>query len=120
MRQDGSHVFAATLAKLGSLRIRTLRIGTDTTFGRVIKMVEEAEANRAVVQRFADKFSGYYLPIVAGIAALTFLFSRDPLATAAVLVVACSCSIALATPLPCSLRSEQRQTRAADQGRKIS
>ncbi len=95
----GSHVFAATLAKLGSLRIKTLRIGADTTFGRVIKMVEEAEANRAEVQRFADKFSGYYLPIVGGIAALTFLFSRDPLATAAVLVVACSCSIALATPV---------------------
>ena len=95
----GGHVFAATLAKAGSLRIRTERIGMDTTFGRVVKLVEEAEANRADVQRFADKFSGYYLPIVAGIAAATFLFSRDPLATAAVLVVACSCSIALATPV---------------------
>lgn len=95
----GSHVFAATIAKLGSLRIRTLRIGAETTFGRVIRMVEEAEANRAEVQRFADKFSGYYLPIVGGIAVLTFLIRRDPLATAAVLVVACSCSIALATPV---------------------
>lgn len=95
----GAHVFAATIAKLGSLRIRTLRIGPDTTFGRVIQMVEEAEANRADVQRFADKFSGYYLPIVIGIAALTFLFSRNPLSTAAVLLVACSCSIALATPV---------------------
>jgi P-type Cu+ transporter len=95
----GSQVFAATIVKLGSVRIRTLRVGMETTFGRVIKMVEEAEANRADIQRFADKFSGYYLPIVAGIAALTFLISRDPLATAAVLVVACSCSIALATPV---------------------
>jgi Cd2+/Zn2+-exporting ATPase/Cu+-exporting ATPase len=51
------------------------------------------------VQSFADKFSGYYLPIVAGIAAITFIVSRNPLATAAVLVVACSCSIALATPV---------------------
>jgi len=96
---NGSNVFAATIARLGSLRIKTLRIGGDTTFGRVLKMVEEAEANRAVVQSFADKFSGYYLPIVAGIAAITFLVSRNPLATAAVLVVACSCSIALATPV---------------------
>ena len=95
----GSRVFAATIAKLGSLRVKTLRVGVDTTFGRVVKMVEEAEAHRADVQRFADKFSGYYLPIVAGIAALTFLISRNPLATAAVLVVACSCSIALATPV---------------------
>ena len=95
----GAHVFAATIAKLGSLRVKTLRIGADTTFGRVVKLVEEAEANRADVQRFADKFSAYYLPIVAGIAALTFLISRNPLSTAAVLVVACSCSIALATPV---------------------
>jgi P-type Cu+ transporter len=95
----GAHVFAATLAQLGHLRIRSLRVGADTTFGRVVKLVEEAEAHRADVQRFADKFSAYYLPIVAGIAALTFLLRRDPLATAAVLVVACSCSIALATPI---------------------
>jgi Cu+-exporting ATPase len=95
----GSQVFAATIAKLGSLRVKTLRIGLDTTFGRVVKMVEEAEANRGEVQRFADKFSGYYLPIVAGIAAVTFIITRNPLSTAAVLVVACSCSIALATPV---------------------
>lgn len=95
----GSQVFAATIAKLGSLRVKTLKIGADTTFGRVVKMVEEAEANRGEIQRFADKFSAYYLPIVAGIATLTFLISRNPLSTAAVLVVACSCSIALATPV---------------------
>jgi len=96
---NGTHVFAATIAKLGSLRIRAERIGTDTTFGRVVKMVEEAEAHRSDVQRVADKFSAWYLPVVAAIAALTFLISRNPLATAAVLLVACSCSFALATPV---------------------
>jgi Cd2+/Zn2+-exporting ATPase/Cu+-exporting ATPase len=95
----GSKVFAATLARLGSLRVRATHVGQDTTFGRVVKMVEEAEAHRADVQRLADRFSAYYLPVVAGIAALTFLIRRDPLATAAVLVVACSCSFALATPI---------------------
>lgn len=95
----GAKVFAATLARLGSLRLRATQIGPDTTFGRVVKMVEEAEAHRADVQRVADKFSAYYLPVVAGIAALTLLLRRDPLATAAVLVVACSCSFALATPI---------------------
>ncbi len=95
----GSFVFAATIAQLGSLRVRALRVGADTTFGRVVKMVEEAEAHRADVQRFADRFSAYYLPIVIGIAALTWLISRNPLAAAAVLVVVCSCSIALATPV---------------------
>jgi Cu+-exporting ATPase len=95
----GTRVFAASLARLGSLRVQTTHVGPDTTFGRVIKLVEEAEAHRADVQRIADKFSAYYLPVVAVIAALTFLIRRDPLATAAVMVVACSCSFALATPI---------------------
>lgn len=96
---NGTHVYAATITKLGSLRIRADRIGMDTTFGRVVKMVEEAEAHRADVQQIADKFSAWYLPVVAVIAGLTFLFTRNPLSTAAVLLVACSCSFALATPV---------------------
>lgn len=95
----GATVYAVTIAQLGSLRLRATGIGEDTTFGRVVKMVEEAEAHRADVQQLADKFSAYYLPIVAAIAALTFLISRNPLSTAAVLVVACSCAFALATPM---------------------
>lgn len=95
----GARVFAATLAQLGSLRVRAIAVGRDSTFGRVIQMVEEAESHRGNVQRVADRFSAYYLPVVAGIAALTYLLRRDPLATAAVLVVACSCSFALATPI---------------------
>lgn len=97
--EPGRTVFAATLVHLGSLRIRTTRTGKDTTFGRVLRLVEEAEGNRAETQRLGDKVSGWYLPVVAGIALLTYLFSRDPLATAAVLLVACSCSFALATPI---------------------
>jgi Cd2+/Zn2+-exporting ATPase/Cu+-exporting ATPase len=95
----GAKVFAATLARLGSLRLRVTHVGPDTAFGRVVRMVEEAEAHRAEVQRIADRFSAYYLPVVAGIGALTLLIRHDPLATAAVLVVACSCSFALATPI---------------------
>jgi len=95
----GSNVYAATLVQLGSLRVRTTQVGEDTTFGRVIKLVEQAEDNRADVQRVADKFSAYYLPVVVGIAALTLLLRRDPMAMVAVLVVACSCAFALATPI---------------------
>jgi Cd2+/Zn2+-exporting ATPase/Cu+-exporting ATPase len=95
----GTSVFAATLARGGSLRIRVTAVGAQTTFGRVITLVEQAEAHRAGVQRVADTFSAYYLPVVATIALLTFIFRRDPLAAAAVLVVACSCSFALATPI---------------------
>ena len=95
----GARVYAATMVRLGSLRIRASHVGADTTFGRVVRMVEEAEAHRADVQRIGDRFSTYFLPFVIGIAALTFLLSRDPLATAAVLVVACSCAFAIATPV---------------------
>jgi len=95
----GAHVFAATVATLGSLRVRVTGVGADTTYGRVIRLVEEAETHRADVQRLADRFATYFLPFVSTLAALTFLIRRDPLATAAVLVVACSCSLALATPI---------------------
>lgn len=95
----GTKVFAATIAQLGGIRVQTTRVGRDTTFGKVIRLVEEAESNRADVQRIADKFTAYFLPVVGAIAAITFLISRNPLSTAAVLVVACSCSIALATPI---------------------
>ena len=95
----GARVFAATVIHLGSLRIRAEYVGLDTTFGRVIKLVEEAEGNRAQVQRLADRFSAWYLPTVAGVAALTLILRRDALAAAAALVVACSCSFALATPI---------------------
>jgi Cd2+/Zn2+-exporting ATPase/Cu+-exporting ATPase len=96
---QGSRVFAATIAQNGGLRVCATGIGADTTFGRVVKMVEEAEAHRGDIQRLADRFSAYYLPLVAGLGVLTLLIGRNPLAAAAVLVVACSCSIALATPI---------------------
>jgi Cd2+/Zn2+-exporting ATPase/Cu+-exporting ATPase len=92
-------VFAATIAELGSLRVRATRVGEETTFGRVVKLVEEAERNRAEVQRLADKVAGYYLPVVVGVALATLLISRNPLATAAVLLIACSCAFAMATPI---------------------
>lgn len=95
----GTDVFAATIALLGSLRVRADRVGADTTFGRVIRLVEESEANRADVQRLADRFSAWYLPVVLTVGALTLVLRRDPLAVAAVFVVACSCAFAMATPI---------------------
>ena len=95
----GTHVFAATIARGGALRVRVSRVGDDATFGRILRMVEHAEANRGRVQSFADRFSAWYLPIVGTIALLVFVVRRDPLATAAVLVVACSCAFAIATPV---------------------
>ncbi len=97
--EPGVQVFAASLVSGGWMRIETTHVGEESTFGKVVRMVEEAENNRGDVQRLADRFSGYYLPVVVAVAALTLILRGDPIATAAVLVVACSCSFALATPI---------------------
>lgn len=95
----GATVFAASYAHSGMLRIRAERAGSGTIFGRILQMVQEAEARKGDVQRAADRFSARYLPVVLAVAALTLLLRRDVMATVAVLVVACSCSFALATPV---------------------
>lgn len=97
--QPGNQVYAATIAQLGGLRIQAEKIDRQSAFGQIIELVERAEANKARLEQMADRFSAIYLPIVGAIALATFLIGRDPLATAAVLVVACSCSFALATPI---------------------
>lgn len=94
----GDGVFAATVASGGSLRVRTERVGADIAFGRVIRMVEEAEIHRADVQRLADRVAGWYLPVVVVLAALTFLVSGNLSSVVAVLVVACACSFARPGP----------------------
>ncbi len=95
----GRELFAASLVSGGAVTLRATAVGTDTTFGTVVRLVEEAEANRSDVQRVADRFSGYYLPLVAAIALATWWIGGSLQATIAVLVVACSCSFALATPI---------------------
>ncbi|MRS98039.1 heavy metal translocating P-type ATPase [Ralstonia pickettii] len=95
----GTRVFAASFAQLGHLRVRVTAVGADSTFGRVIQLVEQAEQHRAGIQLIADRFATWYLPVVATVAATTFFVSGNMLATAAVLMVACSCSFAIATPV---------------------
>ena len=95
----GDKVFAGTFNQLGALTIEVTCIGRDTTLGKIARLVEEAEASKAPVQKFADRYSSYFLPVVLGIGLLTMLISRDVRHGIAVLVVACPCAVALATPL---------------------
>lgn len=94
----GSEVFAGTIVHGGALTVRVRRAGADTTLGRVIQLVEEAEANKAPVQRLADRFTAWYIPVVLGTAVLTYVVGGDLTAAIAVLLVSCACAIALATP----------------------
>lgn len=96
---DGTVVFAASFVHEGMLRVRAARVGADTTFGHVIRLVNEATQQRGRFHSVADRFSAYYLPVVVVAALATWLLTDNALATAAVLVVACSCSFALATPI---------------------
>lgn len=95
----GDKVFAGTFNQLGALTVEITCIGRDTTLGKIARLVEEAEASKAPVQKFADRYSSYFLPVVLGIGLLTVLISHDIRHGIAVLVVACPCAVALATPL---------------------
>ncbi len=92
-------VFAGTINTFGAIEVRVSKVGTDTTLGKIIALVEEAEASKAPVQRFADRFASKFVPTILGIALLVFIFTRNPRAAIAVIVVACPCAIAMATPL---------------------
>ncbi len=98
-KQPGDQVFAATICERGALRVRTERVGRDTTFGQIVRLVEEAEAAKAPVQRFADRFTAYYIPVVLSAALVTYLVSGNAAAAVATVLVACSCAIAMATPI---------------------
>jgi Cu+-exporting ATPase len=98
-KNAGDKVFAGTMNQLGALTVEATCIGRDTTLSKIIKLVEEAEASKAPVQRFADRYSSYFLPAVLGVGFLTMLLARDVRHGIAVMVVACPCAVALATPL---------------------
>lgn len=98
-KQLGEQVFAASINQLGYLEVRAERVGSDSTFGRILHLVEQAQASKAPVQRLADKFSAYFIPVVLLAAGLTWLTTGKVMSAVAVLVVACACAIAIATPM---------------------
>lgn len=98
-KKEGDVVYAATINQLGVLFIKVTHIGQDTTYARIIKLVEEAEASKAPVQRIADRFASYFTPTILAMAALTFIATGKLTNAIAVIVVACPCTVAIATPL---------------------
>lgn len=95
----GSQVFAGTILEVGALQVKAHKVGKDTTLAKVVELIEEAESAKAPVQKIADRFSFYFTPVVLSIAFLTVLLTRNVISAIAVIVVACPCAIALATPL---------------------
>jgi Cd2+/Zn2+-exporting ATPase/Cu+-exporting ATPase len=95
----GGRVYAGTTNQSGMLEIRVGGVGRSTAFGKIIEVVERAEASRAPIQRLADRLAGYLVYFALGAAAVTFLITRDPRSTIAVVIVAGACGIAAGTPL---------------------
>lgn len=106
-KKTGDTVTAATLNKTGFIRMRAARVGEDTTFSQIIRLVEEASSSKAPIARMADKIAGIFVPTVMGIALLTGIvwlvmgaeFEFALSCAIAVLVISCPCALGLATPV---------------------
>ena len=92
-------VLAGTINKNGVLEVRVQRVGRDTTFGKIIQVVEEAEKSKAPVERVADRLAAGLVYFAFGAAVLTFIVTRNLTATIAVIIVAGACGVAAGTPL---------------------
>lgn len=107
-KKKGDKVLAGTINQRGSFIIHATQVGSETVLARIISMVQEAQGSKAPVQRIVDRITGIFVPVVLGIAILTFVLwvaiggseyiSYGILSAVSVLVIACPCALGLATP----------------------
>ncbi len=106
-KKVGDTVIGSTLNKIGSFEFEAKRVGSETILAQIIRLVEEAQGSRAPIQNFADRVAAYFVPIVIGLAIITFLvwyvilsasLAFSLMAFTAVIVIACPCALGLATP----------------------
>jgi heavy metal translocating P-type ATPase len=105
-KKEGDDVFGATMNASGALHMQVTKTGEDTTLAQIVKLVADAQGNKAPIQKLADRVSGIFVPVVLGIAILTALgwflntgsWAQSIIPAVAVLVIACPCSLGLATP----------------------
>jgi Cu+-exporting ATPase len=108
-KKPGDRVTGATVNATGSLVIRADRVGADTLLAQIVRMVSDAQRSRAPIQKLADVVAGYFVPVVVGIAVLTFIvwatagpsprLAHALVNAVAVLIIACPCALGLATPM---------------------
>lgn len=108
LKNEHEKVFAGTINQKGSFQFRAAKVGKETMLAQIIRMVQDAQGSKAPVQKLVDKIAGIFVPVVIGIAILTFLLwivlggehglVQGLLAAITVLVIACPCALGLATP----------------------
>ncbi len=105
-KRKGDAVIGATINKHGMIKFRATKVGAETTLMQIVKMVEEAQASSAPIQRLADRVSSYFVPAVIAVALLSFFgwwllagnFTLGLLSFVAVLIISCPCALGIATP----------------------
>ncbi len=108
LKNENEKVFAGTINQKGSFQFKAVKVGKETMLAQIIKMVQDAQGSKAPVQKLVDKIAGIFVPVVIGIAILTFVLwlilggengvVQGLLAAVTVLVIACPCALGLATP----------------------
>ncbi len=95
----GSEVFAGTILENGMIQIRADKVGEDTTFGKIIELVEEAQDSKSEAERFIDRFSTYYTPAVLILSFVVWLISRDVELAITILVLGCPGALVIGVPV---------------------
>ncbi len=98
-KEVNSEVFAGTILENGTIQIRADRVGEDTTFGRIIELVEEAQDSKSEAERFIDKFSKWYTPAVLALGIIVYLISRDMELAVTILVLGCPGALVIGVPV---------------------
>lgn len=98
-KMEGFNVYAGTINQTGVLEVKPTKIGKDTTFGKIIEIIEKAEKSKAPIQKTADKLAARLVYFAFAGAIITFLFTRDIQSTISALIVAGACGVAAGTPL---------------------
>ncbi|GAA4060196.1 heavy metal translocating P-type ATPase [Amphibacillus indicireducens] len=98
-KREGTNVFAGTILENGTIQIRADRVGEDTTFGKIIELVEEAQDSKSEAERFIDRFSKWYTPAVLVLAFIVWLFSRNVELAITVLVLGCPGALVIGVPV---------------------
>lgn len=97
-KEAGDNVFCGTINRFGSVDIKATKVGSDGSLQKLIRMVQDAENNKAATQRIIDKWASWLVPVALLIAAVTYLITGDIVRAVTVLVVFCPCALVLATP----------------------
>lgn len=98
-KEKGASVYAGTILENGTLQIVADRVGEDTTFGKIIELVEEAQDSKSEAERFIDKFAKYYTPAVLVLASIVWILSRDIELAITILVLGCPGALVIGVPV---------------------